>query len=106
MTVPRIMVVVDDPKGLSLMQRGVSFGGYAVVLGPAYLAERVVRGHEHGKGVLPGTAGPTDLLPQGRTPARPAGEQDGVQAGDVDTGHVDAGRELRPLPGDPSEGGS
>jgi two-component system response regulator MprA len=34
MTVPRILVVDDDPKVLSLMQRGLSFEGYAVDLAP------------------------------------------------------------------------
>src|SRR5215470_1124842 len=34
MTLPRILVVDDDPKVLSLMQRGLSFEGYAVDLAP------------------------------------------------------------------------
>jgi len=34
MTLPRILVVDDDPKVLSLMQRGLAFEGYAVDLAP------------------------------------------------------------------------
>src|SRR5690348_13447065 len=34
MTPPRILVVDDDPKVLSLMQRGLSFEGYVVDLAP------------------------------------------------------------------------
>src|SRR5215208_4916437 len=34
MTLPRILVVDDDPRVLSLMQRGLTFEGYAVDLAP------------------------------------------------------------------------
>ena len=46
--------------------------------------ERVVAGDEHGERALPGPPGPAGLLPQRGPGAGPAGEQHGVQAGDVD----------------------
>ena len=46
--------------------------------------QRVVPRDEHGQRALPGPAGPAGLLPQRGPGARLAGEQHGIQAGDVD----------------------
>ena len=46
--------------------------------------ERIVAGDEHRGGPPPGPAGAPDLLPHRRDRARPAGDDDRVQSGDVD----------------------
>ncbi len=46
--------------------------------------QRVVAGDQHRQGPLPGPAGAARLLPQRGPCARVAGDEDGVQAGDVD----------------------
>src|SRR5690606_29456402 len=45
--------------------------------------QRVVAGHQHGERALPGASRAAGLLPQGGAGARVAGDDHGVQAGDV-----------------------
>ncbi len=46
--------------------------------------QRIVAGHQHREGSLPGPPRPARLLPQRRPGARVAGDHHGVQAGDVE----------------------
>ena len=46
--------------------------------------QRVVAGHQDGQGTLPGASGPAGLLPQRRPGAGIAGDDDGIQARDID----------------------
>ena len=46
--------------------------------------ERIIAGDEHGHPPLPGAASTSRLLPQGRQSARPTGDDDEVESGDVD----------------------
>ena len=46
--------------------------------------QRVVGGDEDGQAASPGASGPARLLPQRDARARPAGDEDRVQSGDVD----------------------
>lgn len=46
--------------------------------------QRVVAGHQDGQGALPGASGPAGLLPQRRPGAGIAGNDDGIQARDID----------------------
>ena len=57
--------------------------------------QRVVAGHQHRHPLRAGATRPAGLLPQGHTGARPAGDDDRVQAGDVDAELERVGRRQR-----------